>query len=131
MRSREISTSRRWSRCSASRSSSTSCSAGSRCAAARPAPRTEPPRGTEPGRWRQGVDCAPRRIDAALETTRAHRYASFSREQEASDMPIIQCDIREGRTPEQKRALAEAITRVVHETIDAPIEYIYVLIRET
>ncbi len=46
-------------------------------------------------------------------------------------MPIIQCDIREGRTPEQKRALAEAITRVVHETIDAPIEYIYVLIRET
>ena len=26
-------------------------------------------------------------------------------------MPIIQCDIREGRTPEQKRALAEAITR--------------------
>jgi 4-oxalocrotonate tautomerase family enzyme len=46
-------------------------------------------------------------------------------------MPIIQCDIREGRTEEQKRALAEAITRVVHETIDAPIEYIYVLIRET
>jgi len=46
-------------------------------------------------------------------------------------MPIIQCDIREGRTAEQKRALAEAITRVVHETIDAPIEYIYVLIRET
>jgi len=46
-------------------------------------------------------------------------------------MPIIQCDIREGRTPEQKRALAEAITRVVHETIDAPLEYIYVLIRET
>jgi 4-oxalocrotonate tautomerase family enzyme len=39
-------------------------------------------------------------------------------------MPIIQCDIRQGRTPEQKRALAETITRVVHETIDAPIEYI-------
>jgi 4-oxalocrotonate tautomerase family enzyme len=46
-------------------------------------------------------------------------------------MPIIQCDIREGRTEEQKRALAREITRVVHETIDAPIEYIYVLIRET
>jgi phenylpyruvate tautomerase PptA (4-oxalocrotonate tautomerase family) len=27
--------------------------------------------------------------------------------------------------------LAREITRVVHETIDAPIEYIYVLIRET
>ena len=46
-------------------------------------------------------------------------------------MPIIQCDIREGRTPEQKKALVEEITRAVHETIDAPLEYIYVLIRET
>ena len=46
-------------------------------------------------------------------------------------MPIIQCDIREGRTEEQKRRLAAEITRVVHETIDAPLEYIYVLIRET
>lgn len=46
-------------------------------------------------------------------------------------MPVIQCDIREGRSPAQKQALAEAITRAVHETIDAPVEYIYVLIRET
>ena len=46
-------------------------------------------------------------------------------------MPIIQCDIREGRTSEQKAALAREITRVVSETIDAPVEYIYVLIRET
>lgn len=45
-------------------------------------------------------------------------------------MPVIQCDIRQGRTPEQKQAMAEAITRAVHETIGAPIEYIYVLIRE-
>jgi len=46
-------------------------------------------------------------------------------------MPIIQCDIREGRTRAQKRRLAAELTRVVHETIDAPLEYIYVLIRET
>lgn len=46
-------------------------------------------------------------------------------------MPMIQCDIREGRTEEQKRALAREITRVVNETIGAPVEYIYVLIRET
>lgn len=46
-------------------------------------------------------------------------------------MPVIQCDIREGRTEEQKLALAREITRVVHETIGSPIEYIYVLIRET
>jgi 4-oxalocrotonate tautomerase family enzyme len=46
-------------------------------------------------------------------------------------MPIIQCDIREGRTKDQKEAMAREITRVVHETIGAPVEYIYVLIRET
>ena len=46
-------------------------------------------------------------------------------------MPVIQCDIREGRTEAQKQALAQEITRVVHETIGAPVEYIYVLIRET
>lgn len=46
-------------------------------------------------------------------------------------MPVIQCDIREGRSTEQKQAMARAITRAVHETIGAPVEYIYVLIRET
>jgi 4-oxalocrotonate tautomerase family enzyme len=46
-------------------------------------------------------------------------------------MPVIQCDIREGRTEEEKQTLAQEITRVVHETIGAPVEYIYVLIRET
>jgi 4-oxalocrotonate tautomerase family enzyme len=46
-------------------------------------------------------------------------------------MPIIQCDIREGRTSEQKQRLAQEITRVVAETINAPREYNYVLNRET
>lgn len=46
-------------------------------------------------------------------------------------MPVIQCDIREGRTEAQKQAMAQAITKAVHETIEAPVEYIYVLIRET
>ncbi len=46
-------------------------------------------------------------------------------------MPIIQCDIREGRTEAQKRALAREITLAVQRTIGAPLEYIYVLIRET
>jgi 4-oxalocrotonate tautomerase family enzyme len=45
-------------------------------------------------------------------------------------MPVIQCDIREGRSAAQKQALGEAITRAVHESIGAPVEYIYVLIRE-
>ena len=46
-------------------------------------------------------------------------------------MPVIQCDIRAGRSAAQKQAMAEEITRVVHETIGAQVEYIYVLIRET
>jgi 4-oxalocrotonate tautomerase family enzyme len=46
-------------------------------------------------------------------------------------VPIIQCDIREGRTEEQKQTQAKEITRVVPETIGAPVEYIYVLIHET
>lgn len=46
-------------------------------------------------------------------------------------MPVIQCDIRAGRSPEQKAALAQGIARVVQETIGSPPEYIYVIIRET
>jgi len=46
-------------------------------------------------------------------------------------MPVIQCDSREGRTEEEKQAFAREITRAVHETIGSPIEYVYVLIRET
>ena len=46
-------------------------------------------------------------------------------------MPMIQCDIRAGRTAAQKDAMAKEITRVVNETIGAPLEYIYVVIRET
>ncbi len=46
-------------------------------------------------------------------------------------MPIIQCDICEGRTEEEKQALGRQITRVVHETIGSPVEHVYVLIRET
>ena len=46
-------------------------------------------------------------------------------------MPIIQCDIREGRTREQVHNLVERITAAVAETIDAPREYIYVIVRES
>ena len=46
-------------------------------------------------------------------------------------MPVVQCDIREGRSAERKIALAREITRVVSATIDAPVERIDVLPRET
>lgn len=58
-----------------------------------------------------------------------HKYAR--REKGVKAHPVIQCDIREGRSEEQKQALARGMTHAVHETIDSPVEYIYVLIRET
>jgi len=59
------------------------------------------------------------------------RITKHRTSKERRGVPVIQCDIREGRTEEQKQALAREITRVVHETIGSPVEYIYVLIRET
>jgi 4-oxalocrotonate tautomerase family enzyme len=59
------------------------------------------------------------------------RWETYNDQGTRRVMPVIQCDIREGRTEEQKQALAKEITRVVHETIGAHVEYIYVLIRET
>ena len=45
-------------------------------------------------------------------------------------MPVIQCDIREGWTDEQKTALAEGITAVVSKVGNVPVEKIHVVIRE-
>lgn len=36
----------------------------------------------------------------------------------------------QGRTPEQVRALISALTLAVHETVDAPVESIRVVVRE-
>jgi 4-oxalocrotonate tautomerase family enzyme len=45
-------------------------------------------------------------------------------------MPFIACDIRIGRTPEQKSRLARALTQAVHEVTGVPIESIFITIRE-
>ena len=45
-------------------------------------------------------------------------------------MPVIQCDIREGWSDEQKSALAEGITAVVAKTGGVAIHRIHVVIRE-
>lgn len=70
-------------------------------------------------------------IDDKVITDRSEAIGAKQPSTGGEEMPIIQCDIREGRTEEQKQRLAREITRVVMETIDAPQEYIYVLIRET
>ncbi len=45
-------------------------------------------------------------------------------------MPIITCDIRNGRTKEQKSALATGLSKAVAEATGSSIENIFVVMRE-
>ncbi len=45
-------------------------------------------------------------------------------------MPLVEIHLLEGRTKEQKKALLEAVTRAVQESIQAPPETIRVWIQE-
>ncbi len=45
-------------------------------------------------------------------------------------MPIITCDIREGRTKEQRSQLAMGLTHAVAEATGAGVENIFLVIRE-
>ncbi|MCR4409804.1 MAG: 2-hydroxymuconate tautomerase [Candidatus Saccharicenans sp.] len=45
-------------------------------------------------------------------------------------MPLVEIHLLEGRTKEQKKALLEAVTRAVQESIQAPLETIRVWIQE-
>lgn len=45
-------------------------------------------------------------------------------------MPIVQIDLFAGRPLEQKRLLAEKVTRAITESIGAPAESVSIIIRE-
>ncbi|MGQ9801132.1 MAG: 2-hydroxymuconate tautomerase [Candidatus Saccharicenans sp.] len=45
-------------------------------------------------------------------------------------MPLVEIHLLKGRTKEQKKALLEAVTRAVQESIQAPLETIRVWIQE-
>jgi 4-oxalocrotonate tautomerase family enzyme len=45
-------------------------------------------------------------------------------------MPVIQCDIREGWSDDQKRALASGLTKLVAEVGKVPIKSVHIVIRE-
>ena len=45
-------------------------------------------------------------------------------------MPLVQIDLLEGRTPEQKKALLAAVTEAVHTSIGASLPSIRVWLRE-
>ncbi len=45
-------------------------------------------------------------------------------------MAVIQCDIRRGRTREQRDQLVFELTKIVHEITGAPLEVISAVVRE-
>ncbi|MGV3653029.1 MAG: 4-oxalocrotonate tautomerase [Noviherbaspirillum sp.] len=45
-------------------------------------------------------------------------------------MPIIRVSMMEGRSAEQIEEMIQAVTEVVHRTLDAPIESVRVLVDE-
>ncbi|MBQ1343857.1 MAG: 4-oxalocrotonate tautomerase family protein [Firmicutes bacterium] len=45
-------------------------------------------------------------------------------------MPIVQIHMLEGRSDEKKEALIAAVTQAIHETIDAPLDAIRIIIDE-
>jgi phenylpyruvate tautomerase PptA (4-oxalocrotonate tautomerase family) len=45
-------------------------------------------------------------------------------------MPMIQADIRRGRTPQQCDQLIRDLTRIVHEVTGAPMDTIAAVVRE-
>ena len=45
-------------------------------------------------------------------------------------MPMIQADIRRGRTPQQRDQLMRDLTRIVHEVSGAPMDTIAGVVRE-
>lgn len=45
-------------------------------------------------------------------------------------MPIVQVELLEGRTVEQKRTLVEKVTQAVVESVGSPAENVTVIIRD-
>ncbi|MDA8440945.1 MAG: 4-oxalocrotonate tautomerase [Peptococcaceae bacterium] len=45
-------------------------------------------------------------------------------------MPIVQVEMLEGRTVEQKRAMAAKVTAAICETLTCPAEKVSIIIRE-
>ncbi|HZK83760.1 MAG TPA: 4-oxalocrotonate tautomerase [Desulfosporosinus sp.] len=45
-------------------------------------------------------------------------------------MPIVQVELLEGRTVDQKRLLVEKVTQAIVESIGAPVEKVTIIIRD-
>jgi phenylpyruvate tautomerase PptA (4-oxalocrotonate tautomerase family) len=49
---------------------------------------------------------------------------------QGEEMPMIQADIRRGRSDAQRNALVRALTDIVHDVTGAPVETISAVVRE-
>ncbi|WP_236006177.1 4-oxalocrotonate tautomerase [Paradesulfitobacterium ferrireducens] len=45
-------------------------------------------------------------------------------------MPIVQIELFEGRTLDQKRALVEKVTQAIVETVNTPAENVTIILRD-
>ena len=45
-------------------------------------------------------------------------------------MPLVEITMGVGRSPEQIRTLLSRVTQAVHESVDAPVENVRVVVRE-
>jgi 4-oxalocrotonate tautomerase family enzyme len=65
-----------------------------------------------------------------LVQSKAQKLASPRCQYKENIMPIITCDIRVGRTNDQKSQLAMGLTKAVQEATGVSIDYMFVVIRE-
>lgn len=45
-------------------------------------------------------------------------------------MPIVQIELLEGRTVEQKRAIADKVTKAIVESVNCPADAVSIIIRD-
>lgn len=62
---------------------------------------------------------------------RSRTYQRPIRSTGEDPMPVIQIDLREGLTDDQKRGLAQKVIKAVSEGAGAPFEHIHLVIRES
>ena len=53
-----------------------------------------------------------------------------SHSEEVNDMPIVQIEMLEGRTVEQKRLLAQKLTEVIAEVLNCPPTAVSIIMRD-
>ncbi|WP_306666311.1 tautomerase family protein [Bradyrhizobium campsiandrae] len=72
----------------------------------------------------------PGRTTGLVDKKGVDQYTARAKGEGRRSVAVIQCDIRRGRTPDQKRIMGEKLTRAVHEITGLDIDNILVIFRE-